>query len=105
MFSGSINCVEIGAFRKSSYSGDKRNCVEVGAFGKSSFSDAKCVEVGVFKKSTFSSNGDCVEVGGVDDVIVVRDSKNPNGGTQSYTFDEWQAFINGVKAGEFDLPS
>ncbi|WP_037322852.1 DUF397 domain-containing protein [Amycolatopsis thermoflava] len=57
---------------------------------------------GGFRKSSFSTNNDnCVYVkdlpgGG----RVVLDSKT--GITQTYTEGEWQAFIVGVKAGEFD---
>ncbi|MBC3842748.1 DUF397 domain-containing protein [Streptacidiphilus sp. 4-A2] len=60
---------------------------------------------GPFKKSSFSGNqGDCVEVAqATDGGRAVRDSKNPDGGTQFYTASEWSAFIAGVKAGEFDL--
>ncbi|MEU0464992.1 DUF397 domain-containing protein [Amycolatopsis sp. NPDC006131] len=55
-----------------------------------------------FRKSSFSTNNDnCVYVrdlpgGG----RVVLDSKT--GVTQAYTKGEWDAFIAGVKAGEFD---
>lgn len=35
--------------------------------------------------------------------VAVRDSKNPTAGDQLYTNEEWEAFINGVKAGEFDI--
>ena len=74
---------------KSSFSA-AGNCVEV-AFGKSSFSNpqAACVEV-----ARPSANK-----------VLVRDTKNRNGGTQEYTDEEWKAFIDGAKAGEFDLPA
>ncbi|MFE7116827.1 DUF397 domain-containing protein [Streptomyces sp. NPDC057654] len=32
----------------------------------------------------------------------VRDSNNRDGGTQFYTPTEWAAFLDGIKAGEFD---
>lgn len=36
--------------------------------------------------------------------VHVRDSKEGDDGTRlSYTSDEWRAFVEGVKAGEFDL--
>jgi len=44
----------------------------------------------------------CVEVAFVDGAIAVRDSKNPTGPVLLYTRDEWDAFIGGVKDGEFD---
>jgi hypothetical protein len=74
---------------------------------KSSFSAAngQCVEV-AWKKSSFSgASGDCVEV--VEDLddglIYVRDSKNVDGPQLIFNRGEWQAFLDGAKAGEFDL--
>jgi hypothetical protein len=67
--------------------------------------DGSCVEVAVWKKSSFSSDGpDCVEVAGTDSEILVRDSKNPTGPVLRFTPSEWDAFVKGAKAGEFDLP-
>ncbi|WP_042404483.1 DUF397 domain-containing protein [Streptacidiphilus carbonis] len=63
-----------------------------------------------FFKSSFSGDqGACVETafapaGGV----VVRDSKqNGLAGQQYFRFTsaEWQAFVDGARSGEFDLPS
>jgi hypothetical protein len=58
----------------------------------------------VWHKSTRSSaSGDCVEVAdNLPDVIAVRDSKNPAGGTLGFTPTEWKAFLGAVKDGEFD---
>ena len=46
----------------------------------------------------------CVEVrtdgGGA---IYVRDTKDRDGGTLTFTSAEWTAFIDGAKAGEFDI--
>ena len=39
-----------------------------------------------------------------DHVITVRDAKNPDGPKLIFTPDEWDAFVAGVKDGEFDLP-
>ena len=54
----------------------------------------------------------CVEVSELDqDMIHVRDSKNKDNSTLMrlatlrFYREEWQAFIDGVKAGEFDLKS
>jgi len=59
-----------------------------------------------FRKSSFSAHGiwgaNCVEVSREED-IAVRDSKDPSGGALSFTRDEWDAFVKGVKAGEFDV--
>ncbi|KOG88458.1 DUF397 domain-containing protein [Streptomyces varsoviensis] len=61
--------------------------------------------VTAFKKAKASQgiNTDCVEVARTaDGGRAVRDSKNRDGGTQFYTPTEWAAFLDGVKAGEFD---
>ena len=50
------------------------------------------------------TNGDCVQVklrGGV----LVRHSKDPTGSVLHFTDHEWVAFLEGVRNGEFDLPS
>ena len=69
---------------------------------KSSFSDTtNCVEVG-WRKSSYSSTTDCVEVDNRENYVFVRDSKDPDGPELAFTRSEWEAFIQGVKAGEFD---
>ncbi|WP_459800846.1 DUF397 domain-containing protein [Herbidospora sp. RD11066] len=58
----------------------------------------------VWKKSSLSGQSNCVEVAQFDDGnLGVRDSKDRNGSTLVFTAGEWQAFIGGVKNGEFDL--
>jgi Domain of unknown function (DUF397) len=61
-----------------------------------------------WKKSSFSNgNGgnNCVEVApGPGGQMFVRDSKHPDGRFLKFTGEEWKAFLDGVKAGEFDLP-
>jgi hypothetical protein len=58
-----------------------------------------------WRKSTRSGpyTDNCVEVAFVDEVIVVRDSKNPAGPVLLFTSSEWDAFVDGAKSGEFDL--
>lgn len=57
-----------------------------------------------FRKSTFSEGGgDCVEVATTGDSVLVRDSKDPDGPVLRFTPREWEAFVDGVLAGEFDL--
>lgn len=58
-----------------------------------------------WRKSSYSGNqgGNCVEVAELSDGgMAVRDSKDPSGPTLAFTLAEWQAFIGGVKDGEFD---
>ncbi|HYU64910.1 MAG TPA: DUF397 domain-containing protein [Candidatus Paceibacterota bacterium] len=44
----------------------------------------------------------CVEVARKRKGVAVRDGKNRTQGTLFFTNNEWQAFVNGVKNGEFD---
>ena len=58
----------------------------------------------VFHKSTRSSaDGDCVEVAdNLHNVVAVRDSKNPDEATLTFTSTAWSSFVAEVKAGNFD---
>ena len=63
------------------------------------------LSVAAWKKSSHSgaNGGNCVEVASnLPGVIAVRDSKNPDGPKLLFTPAEWQAFISGVRDGEFD---
>jgi hypothetical protein len=59
----------------------------------------------VWRKSSRSGpyTDNCVEVAFVGGAIAVRDSKDPGGGVLVFTPGEWDAFVDGAKAGEFDL--
>ena len=59
------------------------------------------VHVAQWRKSARCGTAACVEVAKVDDVYLVRDSKNPTGAVLSFTEHEWAAFVEGVEAGEF----
>ena len=57
-----------------------------------------------WRKSTYSSsNANCVEVRASAAGVAVRDTKHREGPSLGFTPDEWQAFVQGVKHGEFDL--
>jgi hypothetical protein len=53
-------------------------------------------------KSSHSHNNGCVEVAHGDDLVAVRDSKDPSGPVLLFTPKEWRAFLAGVRDGEFD---
>jgi Domain of unknown function (DUF397) len=55
-------------------------------------------------KSSFSGpNGNCVEVAGLPDgKVAVRNSRLRQGAHLYFTGPEWQAFLGGVRNGEFD---
>ncbi len=54
------------------------------------------------KSSLSFSNGNCVEVASLTGGIGVRDSKDPAGPILRFTPSEWDAFLGGVRNGEFD---
>lgn len=56
--------------------------------------------------STSSQGSDqtCVDVAVRDAQVLVRDSKDPAGPVLRFRFLEWQVFLRGVRAGEFELP-
>jgi len=55
------------------------------------------------KSSLSYGNGNCVEVADLSgDIIKVRDSKNSKGPVLGFTPAEWDAFVGGVRNGEFD---
>jgi Domain of unknown function (DUF397) len=56
-------------------------------------------------KSSYCANGaDCVEVAILPPYgVAVRDSKDPDGPILKFNSDEWNAFILGVKDGQFDV--
>jgi hypothetical protein len=55
-------------------------------------------------KSSYSNSGaNCVEVAHTSLAnVAVRDSKDPRGPELRFTPDEWEAFVSGVKSGEFE---
>ncbi|MFC5661936.1 DUF397 domain-containing protein [Kitasatospora misakiensis] len=54
-------------------------------------------------KSTYSGGegGNCIEVAdSLAEVVPVRDSKDPNGPTLTFTATAWQSFITAIHTGE-----
>lgn len=75
-------------WRKSSRSTGSGDCVEVGAVWR--------------KSSRSTADGDCVEVAdNLAGVVAVRDTKDRDGGTLTFTHAQWNAFITGIKNDEF----
>ncbi len=60
--------------------------------------DTESVEVTVTQDAAAVSGHKADE----DRLILMRDSKNPDGPVLAFTEAEWRAFIAGVKDGEFD---
>ena len=53
----------------------------------------------MWRTSSYTGNGggNCVEVGGAASVIVVRDTKDRNGGTLAFSAGAWDAFAASLK--------
>lgn len=57
-----------------------------------------------WRKAQRSTNdGACVEVASVPGKIAVRDSKDTGGPILVYAPEEWSAFLDGVKKGEYAI--
>jgi hypothetical protein len=46
--------------------------------------------------------GNCVRVAASGDVIVIGDSKSPDGPILTYSQSEWITFVEGIRHGDFD---
>jgi hypothetical protein len=57
-----------------------------------------------WRTSTLCDLNGCVEVALLDDRIAVRNSNDRAGPVLVFTPNEWDAFVGGVRGGEFDLP-
>jgi hypothetical protein len=56
-----------------------------------------------WRKSSKCANTECIEIArDGQDMILLRDSKTPATPAFRYTREEFRAFIEGAKAGEFD---
>jgi Domain of unknown function (DUF397) len=58
-----------------------------------------------WRKSSRSQFNSCVEVCFVGDQVPLRSSRDPDGPVLVFTAPEWDAFVAGVKRGEFDRPT
>ncbi|WP_399089064.1 DUF397 domain-containing protein [Streptomyces sp. BBFR2] len=64
--------------------------------------DASTLSVTWWKSSASGAQGDCVELGIVDDATVaVRDSKNPRGTALLLSHEQMTAFVSAAASGRF----
>jgi hypothetical protein len=54
------------------------------------------------KSSRSNTNGACVEVRHVEDVIEVRDTKDRGGPVLQFSSQSWRSFVDAVHSGDFD---
>lgn len=59
----------------------------------------------VWRKSSRSGpySDNCVQFAKLNGGVALRDSKDPTGPALVFTPEEWLAFVDGTKGGEFDL--
>ena len=69
---------------------------------KITLSEAERASLAWLKAQPSSHNGQCVELASTAGRIAIRDSKDPNGSILVYTSDEFKAFLDGARNGEFD---
>jgi hypothetical protein len=58
-----------------------------------------------WRRSSRSQFNSCVEVRFLGDRVPLRNSRDPDGPVLVFTASEWDAFVAGVKLGEFDRPA
>lgn len=58
-----------------------------------------------WRKSQCSGEAQCVEVAWDTAGVRVRDSKDPDGPVLRFSWEEWDAFVAGIRDGEFDRPA
>jgi hypothetical protein len=56
----------------------------------------------VWRKSSKSKDGECVEIARVDDLVGVRDSKDPTGPVLELSAEVFRDFVSDIKRGAFD---
>jgi predicted secreted Zn-dependent protease len=57
----------------------------------------------VWRRSTASGGGNCAEVSVTSESVLMRNSQRPDGPVLEFTRAEWEAFLTGVRDGEFDI--
>jgi hypothetical protein len=63
---------------------------------------ASLLRAAAWRKSSYSNpSGNCVEAAPLADGVAVRNSRFPDGPALVFTNAEWDAFLSGVKDGDF----
>jgi hypothetical protein len=56
----------------------------------------------VWRRASLCQSGECVEIGELNGMIVMRDFKDPGGSMLHYTTEQFRFFVRPIKAGEYD---
>jgi hypothetical protein len=64
--------------------------------------DGKPAGEPIWRTSKLCESGACIEVGVQSESVLIRSSANLDGRYVTLSRDEWQAFVAGVKDGDFD---
>jgi hypothetical protein len=56
----------------------------------------------VWRVARDCDGGNCIQVAPSAGMILIGDTKNPDGPVLSYTRAEWDAFVAGIRQGDFD---
>jgi hypothetical protein len=48
------------------------------------------------------NGGECIQIASMGDHILFGDSKDPSGPVLKYSYEEWKAFAEGIRRGDFD---
>jgi len=78
------------------------NRMDVAKAEKMILSEAERASLSWLKAQGSTYNGQCVEIASTYGKIAIRDSKDPDGHILVYTSDEFKAFLEGARNGEFD---
>jgi len=60
-----------------------------------------------WRKSSYSvAQGACVEIAFAeqDEIVMMRDSKNPGGAVLTYPAETWRQFLTDIRSGRFSRP-
>jgi hypothetical protein len=57
----------------------------------------------LWKKSSVSGVSSCVEVAKAQEMMLVRDSKNPGGSVLAFSTAEWRAVMIDVRTGQYPI--
>lgn len=56
-----------------------------------------------WQRSSRCSGGTCVEVANIGGTVLLRDGKRPDRPAIEASAEEWDAFVTGIRDGEFDF--